>query len=450
MTARRASLVFAAAVSVYFVAVVHRTALGVAGVEALDRFDTGATGLALLAVAQITAYAAMQIPAGHLLDRFGPRTMMVVGSLIMAAGQGLMAVTDSLTIALAARLLLGVGDAPIFISAARLIAAWFPPRRAPVYLQITALIGHSGQLATAIPVAWVLHQAGWTAAFAMLAGLGVAAAGIAVVGVRMPDARLAQGAELPGASPASGNSTPQTTAPPERERLRHSLRAATATAGTRLGFWSHFVTPFSSNVIALLWGVPFFITAQGLTAAQASGLLVVLTLAAMAAAPIAGVLTGRHPLRRSWIVLGSALGTAAAWVVLLAFDTPRPLWQLALFCAVIGAGGPISLVGMDFARSWTPPERLGTATGFVNIGGFSSSIAGVLLVGVVLQLVSPEGATTYSLDAYRIAFASLVIVWIVGIVGVLRNRRLTRADMAAEGVHVPPLRDVWRRRRGGN
>jgi len=450
VTARRASLVFAAAVSVYFVAVVHRTALGVAGVEALDRFDTGATGLALLAVAQITAYAAMQIPAGHLLDRFGPRTMMVVGSLIMAAGQGLMAVTDSLTIALAARLLLGVGDAPIFISAARLIAAWFPPRRAPVYLQITALIGHSGQLATAIPVAWVLHQAGWTAAFAMLAGLGVAAAGIAVVGVRMPDARLAQGAELPGASPASGNSTPQTTAPPERERLRHSLRAATATAGTRLGFWSHFVTPFSSNVIALLWGVPFFITAQGLTAAQASGLLVVLTLAAMAAAPIAGVLTGRHPLRRSWIVLGSALGTAAAWVVLLAFDTPRPLWQLALFCAVIGAGGPISLVGMDFARSWTPPERLGTATGFVNIGGFSSSIAGVLLVGVVLQLVSPEGATTYSLDAYRIAFASLVIVWIVGIVGVLRNRRLTRADMAAEGVHVPPLRDVWRRRRGGN
>lgn len=80
MTARRASLVFAAAVAVYFVAVVHRTALGVAGVEALDRFDTGATGLALLAVAQITAYAVMQIPAGHLLDRFGPRTMMVVKS----------------------------------------------------------------------------------------------------------------------------------------------------------------------------------------------------------------------------------------------------------------------------------------------------------------------------------------------------------------------------------
>jgi len=69
----------------------------------------------------------------------------------------------------------------------------------------------------------------------------------------------------------------------------------------------------------------------------------------------------------------------------------------------------------------------------------------VLLVGVVLQVVSPKGATVYTLGEYRVAFASLLLVWAVGLVGVLRNRRRTRAVMAGEGVVVPPLRDALRR-----
>ncbi|NLF06264.1 MAG: MFS transporter [Actinomycetales bacterium] len=426
---RRASAVFGAAVLVYFVAVVHRTALGVAGVEALDRFGTEATGLAMLSVAQIATYAAMQIPAGHLLDRFGPLRMLVAGSILMAIGQAAMAFTDSLGLALVARVLLGAGDAPVFISATRLISAWFPPRRVPVLVQVTGLVGQAGQLATAIPVAWVLYELGWTPAFGVLAGVGLVAAVVAALGIRMPD--------------AGDRVTEQ---PPDR--LWASVRAATATAGNRLGFWSHFVTPFSANVITLLWGVPFFVTAQGRTPAEASGLLVVLTVSAMVSGPTAGVLTARHPLRRSWIVLGSAVATGVAWVALLAFDTPRPLWQLALFCVVLGAGGPISLVGIDFARSWSPVSRLGIASGYVNVGGFASTVVGVLLVGLVLQLASEPGATTYSLDEYRLAFASLLLPWLVGLVGVLRNRRLTRVDLAAEGVVVPPIREAVRRYRG--
>jgi len=351
---------------------------------------------------------------------------MTVGSLVMAAGQLLLAMNDHYGVALAARFMIGCGDAPIFISAARLISHWFPARRVPFLMQVTGLIGQAGQLATAIPVAFLLHAQGWTAMFATLAAVGVGAAAIAFTWVRMP-------------RPVPGSVTA------ERDKFWASIRAATEHAGTRLGFWSHFLPPFSANVIALLWGVPFFVTAQGLTLGQASALLIILTLSAMVTGPIAGILTGRHPLRRTWIVLASAGVTLVAWVVLLSFDTPRPWWQLAIFCAAIGAGGPISLVGLDFARSFTPSERLGTATGFVNIGGFASTIAGVLLVGIVLQVVSPKGATVYTLDEYRLAFASLALVWATGLVGVLRNRRRTRSVMASQGVLVPPLREALRR-----
>ena len=423
--------IYVAAVAVYFIAVVHRTALGVAGVEALDRFHIQATGLALLSVTQVAAYMLLQIPAGQLLDRFGPRTMMTVGSLVMAGGQALLAFSDQYWLAIGARIMIGAGDAPIFLSAGRLVAHWFPARRVPVFMQVTGLIGQAGQLATAIPVAWMLHNNGWSAVFASLAGLGVVGAAIAFGKVRMP-------------RPEPGSVTEQ------RERFWTSIRAATTHVGTHLGFWTHFLPPFSANVIALLWGIPFFVTAQGLSPAEASALLIVLTVSAMVSGPIAGVLTGRHPLRRTWIVLAPAFATAVAWVVLLSFDTPRPWWQLAVFCVVIGTGGPISLVGMDFARTFSPAERLGTASGFVNMGGFSSTIVGVLLVGVVLQLVSPPGATTYTLNEYRVAFASLAVVWIVGLVGVLRNRRLTRAVMAESGVVVPSLREVLRRHRAGD
>ncbi len=426
-SSHRAVVVYVAAVAAYFVAVLHRSALGVAGVEAIDRFGLSATTLSLFSVVQLTVYAAMQLPAGRLLDRFGARVVIGVGSAVMAVGQLVLAFAEDVPAALVARVLIGAGDAGIFISAVQLVAQWFPPRRVPVLVQLTGLIGQSGQLASAIPLAWLLHHQGWTPAFCVLAGVGALVTVGAFLGVREP----------PGTR----------TGPRAAESFAQAVRAASRPPGTRLGWWSHFATPFSANVVSLLWGVPFFVTAQGRSTAEAGLLLTVLTLTAMLSGPVVGRVTGRHPLRRTSIVLASCVATLAAWVTVLVPATPRPMWHLLAFVAVIGAGGPVSLVGMDFARTYSEPRRLGTASGFVNTGGFTSTIGAVLAVGVVLQAVSPPGTTTYSLDAYRWAFSALLVPWALGVWGVLLNRRRTRAQLAAQGVVVPPLRQALRRRR---
>jgi len=422
-TSRTAWWVFAAAGAAYFVAIMHRTALGVAGVEALDRFGIGATALSALSITQIGAYAILQVPSGRLVDRFGPRTMMVGGSLLMAVGQALMATTDNFTWAIVARVLLGAGDAPIFISATRLVAHWFPPRRAPQMVQLTSQIGQAGQLATAIPVAWLLHSQGWSTAFLVLAGLGVVAA-VVVSAVRTP------GQADAGVAPAPTGV---------------GARPTVSRAGVRLGFWTHFTSLFSANTMALLWGVPFFITAQGRSPAEASALLTVLTLSKLVFSPLVGTATARHPLRRSWVVLMFAGVTAVAWILLLIPSTPRPMWQLVLFVTAIAAGGPVALVGIDYARTFADARRMGAANGLVNAGGPVSTIIAVGLVGAVLQLAAPGG--DYDLDAYRLAFAALAIPWAVGVVGIVRSRARARADWATDGVLVPPLRDVLERRR---
>ena len=177
---RAAWVVFAAASFIYFVAIVQRTAFGIAGVEALDRFGMEAIGLSMFGVLQIAVYAALQLPAGVLLDRLGPKRMLIIGSLIMGCGQLMLAVADNITLALVARVLLGAGDAPVFIAATRLVSEWFPPRRAPLLVQLTGMLGQLGQVASAIPVAWLLHEKGWTFTFATLAVLGLVSGGLAL------------------------------------------------------------------------------------------------------------------------------------------------------------------------------------------------------------------------------------------------------------------------------
>jgi MFS family permease len=234
--------------------------------------------------------------------------------------------------------------------------------------------------------------------------------------------------------------------PPLAEVLR-GLRAAWATPGTRLGFYTHMGTQFSGTVFSLLWGVPFLVAGQGLRPAQASGLLTVLVLAGIVAAPVVGELTARHPLRRSWLVLTVIGLTAAVWTVVLALPPPVPYWLLVVLVVTLALGAPGSIVGFDYARTFNPTGRQGTAVGIVNSGGFSASVVVVLVVGVLLGVVGgPEG---YTGQAFRVAWCVQYLVWIFATVGVLRTRRAARRQLAEEdGIVVPPLREALARRRG--
>ena len=66
---------WALAVAVYFLAVFHRSSLGVAGLLAERRFGIDAGKLGVFVMLQIGVYAAMQIPTGVLVDRWDKKTV---------------------------------------------------------------------------------------------------------------------------------------------------------------------------------------------------------------------------------------------------------------------------------------------------------------------------------------------------------------------------------------
>src|SRR5699024_2920766 len=135
----------------YVVAILQRSTLGVSGVAAVDRFDITAAALSSLAVVQLVVYAAMQIPVGLLIDRWGPRRLLIIGLVLISVGQAVLAIAPDLAIAALGRVCVGIGDAGIFVSVLRLVNYWFTGPIVPSLSQWTGNIGQIGQLLSALP-----------------------------------------------------------------------------------------------------------------------------------------------------------------------------------------------------------------------------------------------------------------------------------------------------------
>jgi hypothetical protein len=233
--------------------------------------------------------------------------------------------------------------------------------------------------------------------------------------------------------------------------VRDNLSATWREPGTRIGLYAHLVTQFSGTVFALLWGYPFLVLGQGRSPAVAAALLTLLVVVGMVVGPLFGRLCARWPLRRSDLVFGILTATAGIWTVVLLWPGRAPIPLLVLLVVVLGTNGPGSMIGFDFARTENPAERMGSASGVVNVGGFVASLLTILAVGLVLDVLTPGSSTAYDLGAFRAAFAVQYLFWAVGLVGVLRHRRELRGRLARDGVVLAPLNVAVRARlRGGS
>lgn len=118
------------------------------------------------------------------------------------------------------------------------------------------------------------------------------------------------------------------------------------------------------TIFTLMWGVPYLTAAQHVSRDEAGALLTVSVVTAIVAGILIGIFIGRHPHRRSWLVLGIITSNAAIWTVVLALNSPAPRFAAGgRRCGDLDLGGPGSVVGFDFARTFNPRSTLGTAQG---------------------------------------------------------------------------------------
>lgn len=415
-------IIWVTAVLVYLAAVFHRTSLGVASLEASQRFGLGPAALGTFTVLQIGVYALMQVPTGMLVDRYGARRVLTVAAALMGLGQLLFAFATSYPLGLLARAVLGVGDAMTFVSVLRLVAAHFPARRYAALAAITAALGALGNLLSTVPLSLLLDSIGWTTTFAV-AGAVTALYSVVLV-LRVRDNPIGAVPEPVDRTESLGTVLAQ-------------VRYAWRTPGTRLGFWVHFSTMFAPAMLGLLWGYPYLVQAQGLGTATAGLMLSLLVVGSIVAGPVVGTVISSHPEWRTPMVVGYLVVALGVWAVLLGWPGGHvPLWLLVTGFGFLSLGGPASTIGFALARDYNPLRRVGTATGVVNVGGFVAITVSALAVGVLLDVAG-------SLDpavAFRLAFLSVVAVLVLGLWRTSvwwRRARAAVFDAVSRGEEVP-------------
>ncbi len=421
------------AVTVYLLAVLHRTSLGVVGLLAERRFGITPAQLSIFIFLQLGVYAAMQVPTGVLVDRYGPRRILVVAAALMGSAQLVFAVVPSYAAALVARAVLGCGDALTFVSVLRFAATHFAPRRYPLIVALTSTVGMLGNVIATLPLAVVLRSAGWAAGFAGAAGLSLVAG--AAVMLLLPDASPRPSALHGAAGVRRGVASVWT-----------RVRGAWALPGTRLGFWVHFACMSTATSFGVLWGGPYLITAAGFGTSGAGAVLMFGVIAAAAVSPPLGWLIGHRPVVRVPIALGTCVITLAGWTaVVVGFGAHPPRAYLVPLFVVMALGGPASMTAFALARDYNQARLLGTASGVVNVGGFLATVVIALGIGWVLDLQGGTGAAHFRwalLVALGVqAFGTLrVAVWFLR----LRAHVLDRQDRG-ESVPVQLMRRRWDR-----
>ncbi len=181
------------AVSMLVVAAVinylDRAALAIANVEVRQEMGLSATQMGVLLSAFLLSYAFAQIPAGVSVDRIGPRKLLGAGLAIWSIAQGITGFVTSFTQFYWARVALGVGEAPQFPTAAKVVSNWFhiSRRGLPMAACTSAAPSIGNALAPPILTALMLGF-GWRVMFVMLGVVGLVAAAVWLLVYRDPEA----------------------------------------------------------------------------------------------------------------------------------------------------------------------------------------------------------------------------------------------------------------------
>jgi len=420
----------------YLLAVTNRSSLGVAALLATERFEVNAAALSTLAVSQLAVYAFMQVPVGILLDRYGAKKLLVFGSIAMAFGQLLVSVSQTLSLAVMGRMLVGLGDAFVFISVIRLVNGWYEGGKATRVQQLVTNIGQLGQAVSAIPFALLLQFSGWQVSFFTLAALSGVTIFVGLVFIKN-DRQEHEHNQRPNEIKIVLGYL--------KENLRHP--------GVRMAFWVHFTLQSAPSVFSLLWGYPFMVQAVGQSPQMASLLLSSFVIVGFFIGPLVSSYCARYPVRRSLWVLGSGGAVFVIWSIIILLPGTPSLPLIIALCIVLAAAGPSSMIAFDYARTFVPKQKLGTASGVVNVGGFVATFSMMFIAGLVLDIVKVNresaGASVelYSIEGFKWAMLVQLAVIILGISMFLLERRKARIKLFHdEGIKLRPIRVVLRDR----
>jgi predicted MFS family arabinose efflux permease len=364
----KALLIWSLSALAFGYAFFQRVAPSVMVNDLMAEFAVSGAVLGQLSALYFYPYAAMQLPIGALLDRYGARLMLSVALLAAGAGSALFAFAPRVEFAYAGRFLIGAGSAVGFIGSMALASNWFHPRHFAFLTGGSMFFAMMCGIAGQAPLALAVEAVGWRTTMMWAAGFALLLSLVVAVVVR--------------------NSPNQRTQDEEGDIRWAQIWSGLKKTVRRREVWRLAVVAMamSGPMLALggLWGVPFLASAYGLDRATAAFYTSLSLFGWALGAPGLGWLSDRLRLRKVPIVIFSGLNVASLAAIALVPGLAtcrhsRAVLRVRLYRRVHG-NHVCHCAGSD-----SPKPLHGTVSGLVN----GMTVA----AGAVLQPVSAGCST---------------------------------------------------------
>jgi MFS family permease len=160
---------------------IDRSAIAYAVEPLSTEFGINSAGYGVISSAFAIGYMIFALLTGPLVDRLGPRKVLLIGMLIWSIATAITPISGGFIGLLLIRLILGIGEAPGFPAATRVVSRWLPRVERGFALALIGGVAVSGSLLIGGPIVTQLISAlSWRGMFWVLAGLGVFWTGVAV------------------------------------------------------------------------------------------------------------------------------------------------------------------------------------------------------------------------------------------------------------------------------
>jgi ACS family D-galactonate transporter-like MFS transporter len=386
-----------------------RVNLSVSQAALHDAFGISTVTFGFLLSAYSWTYAALQLPAGLVLDRFGVKLVGRIGTLLWSVASFAAAISTGLTGFLGARLLLGVGEAPTFPANAKAVGYWFPVEERSL---ATAIFDSAAKLAPAIGIpvlGLLLLRFGWRWSFAATGVISLSYFVLFCVFYRNPsedkslsaaerDFILRRGAQLEDRAKAAKGAP-----------LGYLLRQRKVW-GLVIGFASYNYTFY----LLLTWMPSYLSSTHHLDLMHSAMYTSVPWLFATFTDILMGgwlvdklIQRGRNAslVRQTILVGGTALGLGVIGAAYAQSTTAAVVW-ISLAMGGLAAAAP---VGWSIPSLIAPRESVGTLGGILNFGNQLAAIAAPIATGYVAEIT----------HSFFWAFGAAAAFLLLGIAGYL-------------------------------
>jgi ACS family D-galactonate transporter-like MFS transporter len=363
-----------------------RTVLGIAAPSLSKDLGLTATQMGLVFSAFSWSYAALQIPGGIFLDRFGTRLTYFIAIAFWSLFTGLMGIVNSLNGLIVTRLGVGVFEAPCFPANSRILATWFPQHERARANSVYSVGMNFGLGFLSVPLFWITQQFGWRGLFFIVGGLGIAFSFVWWALYRNPnESTTVNRAELDYIEAGGGG---EYKGQPLDFKWRHigALLRHRQVIGASIGQFGGN----STLVFFLTWFPTYLVTARGMTFIKAGFMTSVPYLAAATGVVLGGYVsdtilqrTGSANMARKLPIVS---GMLLASTIILANYVPverNGLVIAIMSLAFFGQG--MTNLGWTVVSDIAPKKLIGLTGGLFN---FTTNLAGIItpiVIGVTFE-----------------------------------------------------------------